>query len=341
MWPELGPRIAGIIDRQSRAQCLGKPCVMPEDFRDEMDDAIVYSSREFEQDMYTRMQHARVEHLLLYRASPPPPEVSTSARLRNRFGHQGADLEKLSAMYQPPEWATGYVSGADADFLQEMIAAHAPRTVVELGVASGASSAAILHALDQLPDPEQRTLYSCDVRATCYFNEAYATGQACDEMYPSRRARWQREFSTDAARMIEALPPASVDLTFIDANHSHPFPLLDLLHMTAIAKPGSWVILHDVDLPIQYPQFQVFGPRWLFEAWPFNKVKGVGQWTSIAAVQVPDTPAQLGATALGMLDRPGEQSPTMGQIVLPPAFAAIQARLEAQLAPAMADLVTN
>jgi glycosyltransferase involved in cell wall biosynthesis/predicted O-methyltransferase YrrM len=339
--PALGRHIAGFIDRRPMQHFLGKRCVTPDEFRDEMADVIVYSSREFEHEMYARMKGARVEHLLLYRESPPAPDVSTAVRLRNRFGHQPADVAALDAMYQPPAWATGYVSGADAAFLLEMIAAHQPRSVVELGVASGASSAAILHALDRLPNPEERVLHSCDVRATCYFNEAYATGQACGEMYPEPRARWHREYDMDARRLIEALPAASVDLTFIDANHSHPWPLLDLLHATAFAKPGSWVILHDVDLPIQYPEYQVFGPRWLFEAWPFNKVKGVGRWTSIAAVQIPRDPSQLVPMALALLDKPWEQAPTKWHVELPPAFAVVQDALDTRLEPAAPVLVTN
>jgi predicted O-methyltransferase YrrM len=284
--------------------------------------------------MHTALKDARVEHVLLYGDSPPAPEATATIRLRNRFGHIQADRTALHAIYQPPAWATGYVSSTDAEFLVDMVAAHQPRTVVELGVAAGASSAALLYALDQLSDPEARRLYSCDVRPTCYFNEAYETGQACREMYPEPRARWHREFAMDAPGLRRLLAAASVDLTFVDANHSHPWPLLDLLHVTAFAKPGSWVVLHDVDLPIQHPEHQVFGPRWLFHAWPFNKVKGVGRWVSIAAVQLPDDPALLVPVALSLMAKPWEQAPSPRQAELPSVFATVRAALEAQLDPA-------
>lgn len=329
--PELGRFVDGFIDRRSLGRFLGKPCVSPDEFRNDMADAIVYSSREFEHDMYVRLRGARVEHVLLYHESPPAPEASTTARLRNRFGHEGADTAALDAMYRPPSWATGYVSGSDAAFLAEMIAAVRPRLMVEIGVASGASSAAILQALDALPHPQNRVLLSCDVRATCYFDEAYETGQACRGMYPAPKAGWQREFASDARQLREILASGSVDLTFIDANHAHPWPLLDLLHTTAFAKPGSWVVLHDIDLPVQHPEYQVFGPRWLFGAWPFNKVKGVGRWTSIGAVQIPDNLSQLVSPALSLLDRPWEQAPTAAHAMLPAAFASVQATLEARL----------
>lgn len=252
-------------------------------------------------------------------------------RLRRRFGHAGIDTGALRAMYRPPAWAQGHVSTDDAIFLAEIIAARQPTCVVEFGVASGASSAAILHALDTLPDPERRALYSCDVRSRCYFDDAYATGQACVEMYPAPAARWQREFQADARRLGTMLPAASVDLTFIDANHAHPWPLLDLLHATRFVNPGSWVVLHDIDLPLHYPAYQIFGPRWLYEAWPFDKIKGTGRWTSIGAVQLPDDPLQLVPAALALIEQPWEQAPNAAAVDLPPAFSTVQAAINARL----------
>jgi glycosyltransferase involved in cell wall biosynthesis/predicted O-methyltransferase YrrM len=329
--PKLGPYVEGFIDRQAGARFLGKPCVTPEEFRSEMADAVVYSSREWEHEMYDRLKDVPVEHLLLYRESPELPEATTTMRVRNRFGETAADPEALQAMFQPPKWALGHVSGSDATFLHEMIGALKPQTMVELGVASGVSSAVILHALDRLPQAERRALYSCDTRPTCYFDPAYATGQACRDMYPTPRASWYTEFEGDARVLSEMLPAGGADLTFIDANHSHPYPLLDLLQVTTFAKPGSWVILHDVDLPIQHPQFQTYGPRWLYHKWPFNKIKAFDRWASIAAVQLPEDPAQLVPMALALLDKPWEQEVPLAAAALPPVFAAVQAALEARV----------
>jgi len=329
--PKLGPYVEGFIDRQAAGPFLGKPCVTPDQFRSEMADAIVYSSREFEHEMYARLSDVPVEHVLLYRDSPPVPEATTTARVRSRFGRTVADPDKLREMYQPPSWATGHVSGSDATFIHEMICALQPETVAEVGVASGVSSAVILHALDLLPAAERRSLYSCDVRPTCYFDETYRTGQACREMYPASRAQWHTAFEDDARALSRVLPAGSVDLTFIDANHSHPYPLLDVLQATAFATPGSWVILHDVDLPIQHPQFQTYGPRWLFHKWPFNKVKAFDRWASIAAVQLPEDPSLLVPMALALLEMPWEQDICMETAALPPACAPVQAALEARL----------
>lgn len=237
----------------------------------------------------------------------------------------------LAAMYHPPAWATGYISGSDAAFIAETIAREAPRAVLEIGVASGASSAAILHALDALPaQPGERVLHSCDVRATCYFDERYATGQACREMYPHPRAAWHLDCDADARRFAARTTPGSIDLAFIDANHAHPWPLLDLLHLWPVMRPDAWIVLHDIELPIQHPEFQVYGPRWLFEAWPGEKVQGVGRWTSIGAVRLPRAADALIPMATRLLQQEWEHPVSPEVVALPAPLASVQAAIDAR-----------
>jgi predicted O-methyltransferase YrrM len=229
-----------------------------------------------------------------------------------------------------PAWVQGGISGGDSEFLVELVSGVAPRTVLELGVASGASSAALLFALDQLGSGD-RTLRSCDVRSTCYFDATRATGSAVDEMYPERRTRWLLDTDSDARRIGQALPAGSIDLTFIDANHSHPWPLLDLLHVTRVARPGSWIALHDIELPKLHPQYQVHGPQWLFEAWPFNKIHGVGDSMNIGAVQLPDDLRDLVPMALELLECPWEHTPTTWHVDLPDVFREVTKALAPRL----------
>jgi len=89
--PELGRFVEGFIDRQATGPFLGKPCVTPEQFRSDMADAVVYSSREYEHEMYARLSSARVEHVLLYRELPPFAEATTATRVQSRFGHGPSD----------------------------------------------------------------------------------------------------------------------------------------------------------------------------------------------------------------------------------------------------------
>lgn len=212
----------------------------------------------------------------------------------------------IGALYPPPAWVTGSIPLRDAEFLLDMVTAQVPSRVLEVGVAAGVSSAALLYALDTLPAGNgRRELYSCDVSATCYFNADYPTGGAVAEIYPSPHAHWQLE-TCDALALALKLGPESVDLTFIDANHSHPWPTVDLLQITRCAKPGSWVILHDINLPVLKPQFQVWGAKKLFDAWPFEKVAGGAPRFNVGAVKLPDDFSLLAPLVHALLAEPWE-----------------------------------
>lgn len=224
-----------------------------------------------------------------------------------------------------PDWVRGATPRGDAEFLIEMVTTHAPETMVEVGVASGVSSAVLLYALDRLPDiPDGRRLYSCDIHPVCYFDAAHATGEAVATMYPHSRAQWTLDTNSDTRRLSQSMAPGSVDLVFIDANHYHPWPLLDLLHMTVLLRPGAWVILHDTNLPIVAPTCNVWGAKWLFDAWPFEKVAGAGSARNIGAVRLPVDLTSLLPFAADLVERPWEFAPTPWHVALPAPFEPIQ-----------------
>ena len=231
----------------------------------------------------------------------------------------------LHALPAKPAWAQGATSIRDAEFLLDMVRAHAPATVVELGVAAGVSSAYLLYALDTLPDcPDGRLLVSCDIVPVCYFDEGRATGEAAEAIYPAPRARWMLDTNTDARRLSQTFAPGSVDLTFIDANHFHPWPLLDLLHLTVSARFGSWVVLHDINLPAIAPGCGASGVKLLFDEWPFEKLSGGGDGNNIGAVKLPVDRNRLIPFAGALLERPWEFAPTMWHVALGEPFSMLQ-----------------
>jgi hypothetical protein len=162
--PALGRFVAGFIDRRPDDRVLGKPCVRPEQFRDEMADVILYSSREFELDMHARLASARVEHVLLYHDSPAAPPADIVTRLGNRFGHRSVGSEGLDVLEASrPAWVTGSIGLGDALFLFEMIHAQAPRAVLELGVGAGGSSASLCTPSTRC---RRSTAAACSIRWT-------------------------------------------------------------------------------------------------------------------------------------------------------------------------------
>jgi len=220
----------------------------------------------------------------------------------------------------------------DLAFLADRVAAAQPALVVEVGVAAGTSSAVLLYALDQLPPP--RRLVSVDVRGTCYFDPSKAVGAAVDEMYPTYHTRWIQDFDSDARKLRLTMPIGGVDLAFIDANHHHPFPLLDVLHLAPVMRPGAWIVLHDIDLPRLYPQFQSHGPMWLFEMWPGATIRGTGDAENIGAVQMTDTLESLVPMAVALLERKWEGQPAgLEYSITTPAFAAVHAAMRRRRLP--------
>ena len=149
-------------------------------------------------------------------------------------------------------------------------------------------------------------------------------------MYPQPHTRWILDTNTDARRLSQTHQPASVNLTFIDANHYHPWPLLDLLHMSVLAKRGSWVVLHDINLPVITPECLACGAKWLFDEWPFDKVAG-GPQDNIGAVRLPDDLVRLVPFAEALLPRTWEFTPMMWHVALPDPFSPIQNMLSMRL----------
>ena len=337
LMPELGPFIGGFIDRRPMTSFLGKPCLRAEAFDDRMADVVLYSSREHEEEMYQTLKQAAVDHVRVYGPVVPLVPRDKMSRVSRRFGMRREERHALYRMFTPPDWAKGHIAHDDAMFLYEMIKAVSPRTMLELGVASGTSSAAILYTLDQLTDPQSRKLISADVRPTCYFDPSRATGEAVSAMYPAAMAQWQLWTAHTAHRLLAELAPGSVDLLFIDANHSHPWPTLDLLHLAPVMKPGAWIVLHDVELPHLHPKYQAWGPNFLFEAWPFNKVHEQGSTANIGAVQLPAHLPDVIPVALSLLERAWEHAPFTWDVKLPDEFNAIEQAIAARLRTAHAD----
>ena len=333
-FPSLGRFVAGFIDRRPDDRVLGKPCVRPEEFRDDMADVVLYSSREFELDMHERLKHARVEHVLLYHDSPAPPPANTVTRLGNRFGHGSVSSKGLDALEASrPAWVQGSIGKGDALFLFEMIQALAPRRVLELGVGAGGSSASLLYALDTLPEVDGgRVLHSVDTLDRCYFDDRYEAGEAARVMYPVPRTWWDLRLGCNALQLRTQLEPGSMDLAFIDALHVHPWPLIDLLHATELMKPGAWIVLHDIELPNISSTCTERGVLNLFEYWPGNKIHGVAESQNIGAVQLPDDVSALVPMALALLDLPWQYPVPSSYAALPAAFATVEKKLRKQAA---------
>jgi hypothetical protein len=69
--PMLMPLVHGFIDKKGEGSFLGLPCVKPEAIGPDRADAIIYSSKRWEKDMYQNLAHlTSVQHVLIYNNVP-------------------------------------------------------------------------------------------------------------------------------------------------------------------------------------------------------------------------------------------------------------------------------
>lgn len=179
-----------------------------------------------------------------------------------------------SSWYAAPAWVTGHISGWDAKFLHALIERERPSLVVEIGTASGFSTAIIARSLDQVAGPSGGTtgfrLVTYDVAERFYADPSRRVGDATREMLAADLlARVEFRNPRDATDAARDFARDEVPFCFIDANHLHPWPALDLLSVIDMVRPGGTVVLHDVNLPslpsvAANPQWAVHGVEWLF-----------------------------------------------------------------------------
>jgi hypothetical protein len=117
---------------------------------------------------------------------------------------------------------------------------------------------------------------------------------------------------SDLVRHLAA--PGQFEFVFIDADHQHPWPLLDLLRVAPYLRENGWIALHDIELgtigvtaeksgrPLPYGA--PFGAEWLFDRWPFRKISG----GNIGALQLPLEKTSIIPTALKLMELPFEMS---------------------------------
>ena len=161
-----------------------------------------------------------------------------------------------------------------APFLREV--AHGQ--VLEIGVCQGFSTAALLLGLD---DKGAGKLSSFDVN------------RECGKIFS--HARWTF-FGMDS-RMACYCPAQSVDVLFVDGDHSYDFAFGDLCRLEPLVKPGGLILAHDVAPSAEWL------PRILRENWyPVEECRRA--WKDFVALH-PSWVSEIrpGMTGLGVITK--------------------------------------
>jgi len=240
------------------------------------------------------------------------------ARLAGLLGHAGktpppGEVEFLRAIVDRPMHYSGTIPASDFFFLTAFVGILAPQRVIEIGTLTGFSAAIIAAALSRQPDNQNpKWVDTIDCAPNCLIDTTRPTGFEIAEAFPELASMIRLHIPHDSTFVRELARPDELEIVFIDADHQHPRPLLDLLRVAPYVKSGGWIVLHDIQLGTKGRETDgadpwlrlgvAAGAELLFESWPFGKISG----GNIGAVQLPPEKSALIPFALRLMSVPYE-----------------------------------
>lgn len=226
------------------------------------------------------------------------------------------EIEFLRGLHDRDIHYSGAIGSTDYFFLIAFASILAPRHAVEIGTSTGFSSALIASALHrrhpELPGPLVDTI---DLHSEYLVDRTKPIGFEIPEVLPELPGIVRLHPGRQSDFVRELAKPNELAFVFIDADHQHPWPLLDLLRVAPYVRSGGWILLHDIrlgtmgvtakerDYPLSYGA--PFGAEWLFDRWPFRKINGF----NIGALQLPSNKISILPTALKLMELPFEVNP--------------------------------
>lgn len=222
----------------------------------------------------------------------------------------GAVVDFCDSLYsRKPEWATGSLSKVGARFLASCLVSSGADRVVEIGTASGYSTAlmaSVLEHLQRLDEIGHWEVLSFDIADRFYVDETRKVGEAARELVPELLDHVSFNYFKTSADLSDVIDPDSIGFLFIDGSHKHPWPTLDLLFALPCLKAGATVVLDDINLPLILPEFQAWGAHYLFAALKVEKEEGPlifpAQLPSMGSIRIPERKADLQSQLLALLD---------------------------------------
>lgn len=157
----------------------------------------------------------------------------------------------------------GTVTPDEIGYIQDLIGRHRPQSFIEIGMASGISTGFIASFMDEHGGGR---LVSLDHDDTFFGDTTKPNGFLVPEIYRGTRVDVELiKFKT--APDVHSVP-GSFDMAFIDANHQHPWPAIDMMCLYPRMSGARIMIHHDLRLFMLQDKVLGIGPKYLFDQFP-------------------------------------------------------------------------
>ncbi len=134
----------------------------------------------------------------------------------------------------------------DSGFLCGLIKKYRPQSVLEVGVAGGATTAIILQCLELLS--LEYKMYSIDLFERFYQDNSLRTGWIADQLIEHLNISEKHKFLFGEVACSYMNELGDIDMLILDAAHIVPGEILDIITLLPYLKMGSVLVLHDIAL---------------------------------------------------------------------------------------------
>jgi predicted O-methyltransferase YrrM len=194
---------------------------------------------------------------------------------------------------QKPDWAEGSLSFEDTRFLLSELLDAPSSPVVEIGTATGFSTAVLALGLEVAARagvvPDDFAVVSYDLSETLYYDSSKRVGEVARLLLPPALLAHVDFVAPGTAVTARGRHgPDSVGFVFVDGAHRHPWPTLDLIALLDCLRPGARVVLHDIELPVRDARFRGWGVKHLFDDLSLPKRRSVDSIPNVGSIRVPE-----------------------------------------------------
>jgi hypothetical protein len=234
-----------------------------------------------------------------------------------------AEIERIHSEHWRTGWASVEVD--EVAVFQDLIAEHRPSSFIEIGTASGLSGAFICLLMSENGGERFVTL---DHDNTFFGDTTKENGYLLPVIYPDGPVEVVRRpftLSSDIPSFGE-----TYEMAFVDANHQHPWPLIDTLCLYPFMRGPKLVLEHDLNLYRQQSPVVGIGPKYLYDQFPdSHRTRAEANYGNLFALSLDLPQEEMERIAMQAFHLPW----TVHTKIQPPRLKAFRAVLRAHYSP--------